>query len=326
MTHHVPDVHAYAAGRYRILNMTGRLRPWDRTVYIYTSEFPARSFLGLYHSSFISTLNDLDDTIRQLERLRPRVLCVYPSRLVEIAARLARDAARDLNIALISVNSETSSPAQRAALADHFGCPVLDEYSTEELGWTAAECAYGNMHVWEDMARLEILRPDSDADAGPGEAGEIVGTNLHNFATPFIRYRQGDLGELHEAACPCGRRFRHLRNLVGRCNDAFHFESQSVSPAYLLDSVYSLLLDQRYPIADFCLIQTAPDAVTFQYSVRGVAVAGLDVRLARSLEALLPSGVLVRAQETSMMHKTVTGKRNPIVSLVKDSRREPAHV
>ena len=326
VTHHVPDIHAYAAGRFRILNINGRLRPWDRTVYIYTSEFPARSFFGLYPSSFIPTLNDLDDTIRRLQSLRPRVLCVYPSRLIEIAARLDRGAARALGIALISVNSETSSREQRATLADHFGCPVLDEYSTEELGWTAAECAHGQLHVWEDMARLEILRLDTDEAPEHGEAGEIVGTNLHNFATPFIRYRQGDLGELNDVACPCGRNFRVLRNLVGRCNDAFHFESESVSPAYLLDAVYSLLLEERFPIADFCLIQTAGDAVRFEYTPRGVSAPELDVAIADSLATLLPSGIHVEAVPRTALFKTATGKRNPIVSLVRGSSREPAHV
>jgi phenylacetate-CoA ligase len=328
VTHDVSDIHAYAAGRYRILDMTGRFRPWDRTLYIYTSEFPARSFFGLYPSWFVSTLNDLADTIRRIQEIRPSMLCVYPSRLVEIAARLDAADARALELKLISVNSETSSKTQRAALANHFGCPVLDEYSTEELGWTAAECAFGETHVWEDMAHLEILERDRDRPVTAGEQGEIVGTNLHNFATPFIRYRQGDLGSLHKSSCRCGRTFRALRDLVGRSNDAFHFDSGTVSPAYLLDSVYALLLNQRFPIADFCLLQESRNGVAFQYSVpeRETAAPDLGSRIEQGLAALLPSGVAVRAELTAQMHKTASGKRNPIVSLVADRAREAIRV
>lgn len=324
VTHDVPDIHAYAAGRFRILNMTGRLRPWDRTLYIYTSEFPARSFFGMYPSWFVPTLHDLRDTIRRIRQVRPGVLCVYPSRLLEIAARLDASEARALGLKLISVNSETSSRDQRSALAGHFGCPVLDEYSTEELGWTAAECAFGESHVWEDMAFLEILDPERDRLVQNGAQGEIVGTNLHNFATPFIRYRQGDLASLHESTCRCGRTFRAIRDLVGRCNDAFHFDHGTVSPAYLLDSVYSLLLNERYPIADFCLIQESRNGVLFQYSVprRQAAPPDLGPSIERSLSVLLPAGVTVRAVHTAYMYKTASGKRNPIVSLVRNGARE----
>jgi len=318
VTHDVADTHAYAAGRFRILNMTGRLTPWSRTMYVYTSEFPARSYFGLYRSWFVPTIHDLDDTILRLRELRPHVLCVYPSRLMEFAAVVDTRSARAFGIQLISVNSETSSRSQRAALADHFGCPVLEEYSTEELGWTAAECAFGTMHAWEDMAYLEILSPEADRAVAQGEVGEIVGTNLHNLATPFIRYRQGDNGSLRDVQCPCGRTFRALEHLVGRANDTFHFSSGDVSPAYLLDSIYSLLLDDRYPIADFCLIQRARDSVTLQYSLAPstTATPELGRRVEESLASLLPASVRVTAEHTTCMYKTLSGKRNPIVSLV----------
>jgi phenylacetate-CoA ligase len=326
VTHRVSDTHAYAAGRYRILDMTGALRPWSRTMNIYTSAFPASSFFGLYRSWFVPTIHDLDDTIARLRDVRPHVLGVYPSRLVEIAARLERRDARALGIRLISVNSEMSTRAQRDAMADHFGCPVLEEYSTEELGWTAAECVAGAMHVWEDMAYLETLRPDSDASVVAGEPGEVVGTNLHNFATPFIRYRQGDSASLHESRCACGRTFRTLRHLVGRCNDAFHFSGGVASSAFLLDTVYSLLLDDRLPIADFCLVQDGRDSVRFQYSLSAThePTPSLDARIVARLSSLLPAGVTVGAELTAHMHKTTSGKRNPIVSLVGRDEREPA--
>ncbi len=326
VTHRISDTHAYAAGRYRILNMTGRLRPWSRTLNIYTSAFPANSFFGLYRSWFVRTTHDLDDTIARLRDVRPHVLCVYPSRLMELAARLDRRDARALGVHVISVNSEWSSRAQRDGMADHFGCPVLDEYSTEELGWTAAECAAGAMHVWEDMAYLETLRPDADAAVATGEPGELVGTNLHNFATPFIRYRQADSASLHDSRCACGRTFRTLRNLIGRCNDAFHFSAASASSAYLLDCVYSLLLDDRLPIGDFCLMQDDRDSVRFQYSLARPHTPrpSFDARIATRLTALLPAGVAVRVEETAHMHKTASGKRNPIVSLVGRPEQAPA--
>lgn len=323
--HEVRDTHAYAVGRYRILAMTGALRPWDRILYVYTSELPASSLFGMYRSAFVSTLTPIDEIIAAVRHVRPRVLCIYPSRLCEVADALSPAEARELGLALISVNSEMSSAEQRGALARHFGCPVLDEYSTEELGWTATECQYGVRHLWEDMSYIEIL--DRDADVPADGVGEIVGTNLHNFSTPFIRYRQEDLGAIARSRCACGRTFRELHQLVGRANDAFQFGSERLSSAYLLDAVYRLLLAHRLPIADFCLVQDGEWSVVFQYLPRGRSDAmELAPAIERHLTALLPKGVNVRAQVTSEMLKTRSGKRNPIISLATPAHRETARV
>ncbi|MCE9598788.1 MAG: hypothetical protein K8S54_12545 [Spirochaetia bacterium] len=312
VSHNVNETHAYAVGRYRILNMRRNLSPFDKTLYVYTSEFPARSFFGFYRSYFISTLNDITDTIQKIMHIRPAVLCIYPSHLFEIARHIPLTQARGLKLKLISLNSEMSSAAQRAALAEFFGCPVLDEYSTEELGWVAAECSHGTYHVWEDMAYLEIL-DDSDERR---ITGEIVGTNLHNFATPFIRYRQGDLGTLGTGSCACGRSTIQLTGLLGRRNDSFVLNGQTLTPAYLLDTVYNLLLVDRFPIADFCLIQDAQDSVRMQLVLQVARADDIASEVKRSLQNLLPSGTRVQVEITNTLLKTLTGKRNPIISLL----------
>jgi len=49
----------------------------------------------------------------------------------------------------------------------------------------------------------------------PGQIGRVVVTDLHNFATPLIRYDLNDYAEVGEA-CPCGRRLTVLKRIVGR--------------------------------------------------------------------------------------------------------------
>ena len=50
---------------------------------------------------------------------------------------------------------------------------------------------------------LEIL-DEAGRPCGPGETGRVVLTDLHNFATPLIRYEIGDYAEA-AGPCPCGR-------------------------------------------------------------------------------------------------------------------------
>jgi phenylacetate-CoA ligase len=61
---------------------------------------------------------------------------------------------------------------------------------------------------------VEILDERGRACA-PGETGRVVVTDLHNFATPLVRYVIGDYAEVGEP-CPCGRGLPVLSRIAGR--------------------------------------------------------------------------------------------------------------
>lgn len=308
--HEPKDTWAYALGRFRILNLFKNYRPWDKSLYIYTSPYPAMSYFGLYQSYFISTLNDLKDTAKIIKETKPKFISSYPSRMLELTHYFSPQEARDLKLKLISLGSELSTRSQRDLLADHFDCPVYDEYSSEELGWIAGECPDRNYHLWEDISHIEVLKSDNQSSEG-----EIVGTNLHNFAMPFIRYRQGDIGVIEENRCPCGRQSRMMTSFLGRNNDMFKFANgKTASPAYLLDVVYDLLLKLKSDIADFCLIQESSTKVRLQI-VKGKSFLDDNLpQIKKRLEELLPVEAIIECVNSENLYKTKTGKRNPIIS------------
>ena len=53
----------------------------------------------------------------------------------------------------------------------------------------------------------------------PGEAGEIVVTDLYSHEAPFMRYETGDVGVLSTRACRCGRALPLFEKIEGRAND-----------------------------------------------------------------------------------------------------------
>jgi len=56
---------------------------------------------------------------------------------------------------------------------------------------------------------LEVIVKDKNGrerPAQPGETGEVVVTDLHNFGMPLIRYKNGDLARtMDDTPCACGR-------------------------------------------------------------------------------------------------------------------------
>lgn len=307
----------YALAGLRLYGMGFRYLPWHRQLYIYTSPYPLNSMFGLYPMTFVPTLAAVPDIIAAMRKVRPDLLVCYPSHLRQIADEMTDADFTAIRLLAISVNSEMSTQTERDYLADKFGCPVLDEYSSEELTRIAAQCRCGTYHVFEDINYMEDTSDPLRHDA----AGSLVGTNLHNFAMPMIRYEQNDFGEIREATCDCGWNFRALTRLEGRRNDSFLLPSgRTLSSGFLLDATYEILLTYRREVKDFCLIQTAPDKVTLEIVAGGGWDATLGERISARLNSLLGPGVEVKVEVVFACTKTKSGKRNPIISRVPRSR------
>jgi phenylacetate-CoA ligase len=107
----------------------------------------------------------------------------------------------DLYLAV--THSEYSSRQARTAWGERLGCPVLDEYSSEEATRIALEMPCGHYHVCEDSVHLDVLDPATLKPQIPGQSGIAVITNLLNSAMPFIRYVQGDLVTQPAEPEPC---------------------------------------------------------------------------------------------------------------------------
>lgn len=96
------------------------------------------------------------------------------------------------------------------------GVPLVDMYSCQEAGLLAAQCPQhpDRLHVQSENVLLEVVDKDN-RPVQPGEVGRVLVTNLHNFATPLIRYELGDYARLG-SPCPCGRGLPVLERVMGR--------------------------------------------------------------------------------------------------------------
>lgn len=306
---------AYALATQRLLRWAtgGRYPAWYRQAYIYTSPYPMPHFPLLYPLRFIPTATDLAPMLEALRAFRPHILTCYPSVLRDL---LAADPGlmRGLRLHGVSVSSEVSTQEERDAWSALLGCPVRDEYSSEELTRMAAQCPAARYHVMEDIAYLEILEPDSDRPAGG--IGEVVGTELHNTTMPFIRYRQGDLARMGAGPCPCGRPSRLLVELAGRANDGFRLADGGwLSPGFLLDACYRALMAEPDVAAAYRLLQVAHDRADLEVVPGRAWGESAPDRLAAVLAAELGGRLAVVVRPVDSLERGPAGKRATIVRL-----------
>jgi phenylacetate-CoA ligase len=158
---------------------------------------------------------ELGEMLELLLNFQPDNLLIYPN-LLEALTRYCREREIRLpNLRHLRTTGETLSPQLRKEAAACFNAAVEDTYSSQELGYVAVQCPLSGLyHVMAESVIVEVL-DESGRQCREGEVGRLVVTDLHNFATPLIRYDIADYAEVG-GPCPCGRGLPTLTRILGR--------------------------------------------------------------------------------------------------------------
>ncbi len=115
----------------------------------------------------------------------------------------------------VVIGGEQLADVQKTVIEGAFGCPVYNRYGSSEFMNVACECRRREgLHVNADNLLVEVL--DTAGRPVVDEPGDLVITDLNNFAHPLVRYAIGDRAVLSSRRCGCGRVFPLLERLAGR--------------------------------------------------------------------------------------------------------------
>jgi len=89
------------------------------------------------------------------------------------------------------------------------------------------------IHIWSDLALVEIVDPETGESLEPGQAGELTITMLQKEALPMIRYRIGDITVMDDRPCPCGRTHPRISRIRGRVDDMLIVRGINVFPSQI---------------------------------------------------------------------------------------------
>jgi len=235
----IPVGFYYERGASRAKEWAFMKTQWDRVGYRFTDRcvvlrgyivgsarddvYWKKALLGrwLVMSSHHMTEETLPAYVDRIRRFRPRFIQAYPSTAV-VLARYMREHEIEAfpTVRAILCGSESLYPWQRSLLAGAFGCRVFSWYGNSEQTVLAGECEESaHYHIFPEYGVVELIGRDGRPVERPGEAGEVVATNLTNFVCPLIRYRTMDVAVLGEGPCSCGRNYPLLEKVEGRVQD-----------------------------------------------------------------------------------------------------------
>lgn len=293
----------------------GALMPEDWIYTLHHGGFWYSSVLGKYRVFRLMDLGQVDGLLTHWRELRPRVLTTLPSYLPMLATI---GSLRRYGIEAVTTNSETSTREERDRYSQLFDVPVLDEYSSEEIGFMATECLEGRHHTVEDGVCMEIVDADSDG------VGRVIVTDLGNNLMPLIRYDHGDLARLSNEPCSCGRSFRRLDALYGRRDDALiASDGRYVPTASVMAACDALLTDERSGMSAYRLTQRSADQIDLQYVTSPADAADTNAALAaleHQLSRLIGHRIKLEAQRCDALPPLASYKRR-ILLRTWDGRR-----
>lgn len=173
-------------------------------------------------NAFLMTPEKMREYIGLLNRFPPKLIIAYAQSIYELAQFAEREKIDVTPQNAIMTSAGTLFPFMREKIEATFHCKVFNRYGSREVGDIACECeAHAGLHVFPWGNYIEIV-DDQGRPVPNGTEGNILVTNLSNFAMPLVRYFIGDRGTLSQSDhCRCGRQGQILEKISGRNVDVF---------------------------------------------------------------------------------------------------------
>jgi phenylacetate-CoA ligase len=177
-------------------------RPWNQVLF----------------SSFHLKAGNIGAYVDAMRGFGIEALECYPS-TGYVLARFLEDRGERLPLRHVVTSSETLLPIQRDVMERVFGARVLDYYGMSEAVLFAGECGRSpGYHLHAEIGVEEIV----DEFGEPvlvGRPGRLLGTGLVNRSMPLLRYEIGDVANLQQEKCPCGRGLPRLGPVTTKAED-----------------------------------------------------------------------------------------------------------
>ena len=169
-------------------------------------------------SSFDMGDKEMKDYVGVVNSFKPKFIRGYASSIYFFAEWIEENNIKIHQPLAVFTTAEKLYPNMRERIENVFDCDVYDGYGANDGGLNAVECSeHSGLHIDTERAVMEVV--DKNGNQLESGEGEILATSLYNFAMPFIRYDTGDLGHIIDDVCGCGRRYKLLKEVVGRSVD-----------------------------------------------------------------------------------------------------------
>ncbi len=215
-------------------------------------------------SKRVNALDEVEEYIKSINDFKPTILFTYPSVLKDICLYLENKPREVFSPRLIFTSAEILEKGFVKNIQKHFKTSkFIDTYFCTEGGILAVQCnERDKMHVMDNKVYLELIKDGQHVQAG--EEGEVIITDLHNKATPIIRYNGlKDIAKFSKYACSCGKEGTFLEMVAGRKVDSIITPKGRIINPFRLTEIISIIDG----VGKYQVIQKTKDSILIKIIV-----------------------------------------------------------
>jgi putative adenylate-forming enzyme len=240
---------------------------------------------------YFDIFRDLEKYFAELQSWQPTVLVGPPSVLL-LLAQAKKSGQLHIEPARVIAVAEVLDDHDRIALEEVFGGPIHQLYQATE-GCLASTCAYGTLHMHEDVVRVEKEWIDEEQ----GRFVPII-TDFQRKTQPIVRYRLDDVLVERRRPCPCGSVFTALDRIEGRCDELLWLPAVNGQGLRHIfpDFVRRALLGSSVLLREYRLRQLSPHSIRLELDCLPEHRAAVALGARAALNALFRRQGLIEAE------------------------------
>jgi len=266
--------------------------------------------VGLWRRYYFSLFEEPQELVSKLLEIKPDIIETYPSILKLMARFMKEKNIHGIAPKLIFTEAELLNKEDKKQIEAVFGSKITDLYGIVEFGILAWECdRHQGYHINSDIILVEAIKDNQQVY---GEEGEVICSDLTNYAMPFIRYAVGDRVILSKEKCNCGRNFPLIKLMEGRSNDFIILPSGKIVSPLLL----GVDLEKIEGISQYKLVQESVDIFNVQI-VSGQNFEETTIEeFENVLRKILGGDIKININIVDEIPREKSGKIRPITSKV----------
>ncbi len=320
----------YIDRRWEACNMAAAHRSWswagyefgDKIAYLWSAHQDLKDsssidkirnylFRTIMLDAFDLTKEKMNKYLDILNKFRPKIINTYASTMFTFSQYITEMGRNPIKPKAILTTADMLYDYKRKSIEQAFNCDVFDYYSGRDTTLQAAECSeHFGYHMSIENAVVEFMKENEHVAIG--ETGNLIITDLCDYAMPFIRYEIGDLGTPSDEKCPCGRNLPIMKSLVGRTYDYILAQDGRLLSGIFFHSI--LVYYKIQGIKEFQIIQKTKNKIIMNI-VKNENEKTEDIdRFITLIRKNIGEKIEIELNYVSSIERTRTGKLRHVIS------------
>jgi phenylacetate-CoA ligase len=264
--------------------------------------------INSYYFAALVKRDQILECSRKIKSLHPFCLTGFTSSLYLNSSLYEKHNVTGIRIPVIFTCGEMLHDYQRNLMEKNLNGKVYDFYGSNEIGSVAYECEHNNKHITDEHVIIETV--NSQGANVSNTCGDIILTDLDNYAMPFIRYKIGDVGTLTDKKCECGRGLRVLKSLDGRSQEFL----KTLDGNYIPGIYFPPRFRELKGIEQFQIIQPDINNITLKIVKNKLFSPEELEKMIQMIKEKIGKGVKISVEECSHIPLTERGKTRLVIS------------